>query len=492
MAQTKSATEMKKATESKLLEKAQKEFYSVVNTFILPLCDPRGTLKLENRPEKNSSLVSFYYDQNKISCLRFFPCVSTNNHVTPFYLEIKTYSSKSIVKRLNVILRELLKVMEYNCFDGKIRKQRDYGKSKRRCTSYKLKTLQLAFELGMCSWVAPNNGALILHSILCRMEEWAARTYEGKRVPFGFVVDFGAEADKNAASYLHFLSNDSSAVFTDGVFSGIKLDRNGKILSFITRNTPVKAVQTTQEMFVPHQFSDIGQHCFGKAIGVIVLTNGEILLVKQCAICFAKRGTKWVSFDWDRVYSKLLPYFLMGADDLITAQKKIKNIYKTLLDVSFSHVGGCLAFVRPDVSDTDISKIIKDRLDLAGIGELPAGVSAESKEKIAVLRYLLSDNNFFEIEAPLRKEILSLDGATVVSPDGSFYCAGSIVSVPGGSSHGGRTAAAKRLAALGVGIKISEDGYIEAYGSFNNAQNHASKACEAGNSDRLTILFKIR
>lgn len=178
----------------------------------------------------------------------------------------------------------------------------------------------------MCSWVAPNNGALILHSILCRMEEWAARTYEGKRVPFGFVVDFGAEADKNAASYLHFLSNDSSAVFTDGVFSGIKLDRNGKILSFITRNTPVKAVQTTQEMFVPHQFSDIGQHCFGKAIGVIVLTNGEILLVKQCAICFAKRGTKWVSFDWDRVYSKLLPYFLMGADDLITAQKKIKII----------------------------------------------------------------------------------------------------------------------------------------------------------------------
>lgn len=158
----------------------------------------------------------------------------------------------------------------------------------------------------------------------------------------------------------------------------------------------------------------------------------------------------------------------------------------------FSHVGGCLAFVRPDVSDTDISKIIKDRLDLAGIGKLPAGVSAESKEKIAVLRYLLSDNNFFEIEAPLRKEILSLDGATVVSPDGSFYCAGSIVSVPGGSSHGGRTAAAKRLAALGVGIKISEDGYIEAYGSFNNAQNHASKACEAGNSDRLTILFKIR
>lgn len=210
------------------------------------------------------------------------------------------------------------------------------------------------------------------------------------RVPFGFVWILALKRDKNAASYLHFLSNDSSAVFTDGVFSGIKLDRNGKILSFITRNTPVKAVQTTQEMFVPHQFSDIGQHCFGKAIGVIVLTNGEILLVKQCAICFAKRGTKWVSFDWDRVYSKLLPYFLMGADDLITAQKKIKIIYKTLLDVSFSHVGGCLAFVRPDVSDTDISKIIKDRLDLAGIGSyLPALVPRAKKRLLCcVICYL--------------------------------------------------------------------------------------------------------
>ena len=81
MAQTKSATEMKKATESKLLEKAQKEFYSVVNTFILPLCDPRGTLKLENRPEKNSSLVSFYYDQNKIEERSIMTCFESSHKI---------------------------------------------------------------------------------------------------------------------------------------------------------------------------------------------------------------------------------------------------------------------------------------------------------------------------------------------------------------------------------------------------------------------------
>ena len=95
---------------------------------------------------------------------------------------------------------------------------------------------------------------------------------------------------------------------------------------------------------------------------------------------------------------------------------------------------------------------------------------------------LIGKNNsirsFFDIDKELRKEILSLDGATVVSLDGSFYCAGSIVSVPGGSSGGGRTAAAKRLAELGVGIKISEDGYIEAYGrsiDFDNDKKERAR-----------------
>ena len=70
------------------------------------------------------------------------------------------------------------------------------------------------------------------------------------------------------------------------------------------------------------------------------------------------------------------------------------------------------------------SKIIKDRFDLSITGNPPEGVSEESKEKIEVLKYLLVENDmirsFFDIEKPLRKEILSLDGATVVSLDGSF------------------------------------------------------------------------
>lgn len=367
-------------------------------------------------------------------------------------------------------LREILKVSEYNCFNNSIHRQRNYGTKNCRHDSYKQRTFQLAFEMGMCTWLTSNyEKATVLHSILYRMQEWAGRTYEGKNVPFGLVVDFSADASPESVSYLHFLENDSSAVFSDGIFSGILLDKNGKLLSFLTRNTPVPKNVKNQDMFVPFQFIDIAQHCSKDSVGIIVLTSGEIILIKNRAVCFAKRGNKWVSFDWERVYTNLRPYFMLGADkNEASILNKIKEIYCTLLDVSFSHTGGCLAIVIPDIGTDEISKIIKDRFDLSITGNPPEGISEESKEKIEVLKYLLADKNsirsFFDVEKPLRKEILSLDGATVVSLDGSFYCAGSIVSVPGGSSSGGRAAAAKRLAQIGIGIKVSEDGYIEAFG----------------------------
>ena len=264
-----------------------------------------------------------------------------------------------------------------------------------------------------------------------------------------------------------------------------------QLLSFLTRSTPVPENFKNQDMFVPFQFVDIARHCTKEAIGIIVLTNGEIMLIKNRAVCFAKRGSKWVSFDWERVYINLRPYFLLGADkNEENIRSKIKDIYCTLLDVSFSHVGGCLAIVIPGIETEEISKIIKDRFDLSITGNLPKGVSEESKEKIEVLKYLLVDNDsirsFFDVEQPLRKEILSLDGATVVSLDGSFYCAGSIVAVPGGSSSGGRAAAAKRLAQLGVGIKVSEDGYIEAFGLA--IETEADKEW----SPRTIPLFKVK
>lgn len=471
---------------------AQKEFEEIITVYLLPLLDVRGKIKLKEIASNNLDLISYTQDKDGRNLLKIYPCISNRNSQSPFYYEVKTYSSLAIRKCLVSILREILKVSEYNCFNNTIRRQRHYGTKNCRSDSYKQRNFQLAFEMGMCTWLTQTyEKATVLHSILCKMQDWAGRTYEGKNVPFGLVVDFAENASAEAVSYLHFLENDSSAVFTDGIFSGIRLDRNGKLIKFLTRNTPPSENYENKEMFVPYQFYDIAQHCQQEAIGIFVLTNGEILLIKNGAVCFTKRGNKWVFFDWDRVYSNLRPYFLLGTKiDETSIRNKIRAIYCTLLDVSFAHTGGCLAIVVPGIETDEISKIIKDRFDLSIAGNPPEGISEENKEKIEILKYLLADNNsvrsFFDIEKPLRKEILSLDGATVVSLDGSFYCAGSIVAVPGGSSSGGRAAAAKRLAQIGVGIKVSEDGYIEAFGLPINETE------ENGESQRMIPLFKIK
>ena len=70
---------------------------------------------------------------------------------------------------------------------------------------------------------------------------------------------------------------------------------------------------------------------------------------------------------------------------------------------------------------------------------------------------------FQQLDRRLRQQILSMDGAVVLKHSGEVVAAGSIIKVPSGSTGGGRTAAARALSSLGLGIKISADGPITGY-----------------------------
>jgi hypothetical protein len=70
---------------------------------------------------------------------------------------------------------------------------------------------------------------------------------------------------------------------------------------------------------------------------------------------------------------------------------------------------------------------------------------------------------FQHLDRRLRQELLSLDGATVLTRKGEVLTAGAIVRVPGGSTGGGRRAAAIQLGKLGLAIKISADGPITGF-----------------------------
>lgn len=473
-----------KKTLNQRKNEAKDEFLEIVKTYVIPLLDIKGNCQLVDEPYNNKLFIEKTTDSSEV---RIFPLVSRHNIPSPFYVKAKLNNRYNIPKSLHRILAELLKVSEYNYSDFSIK--RFYGKEGARQSSYKHRAFNLAYELGICEWITQTEeDAVVLHTVIAQIINWSCRTYEGKKVPFGIVIDFNQEANDNNADYLSFLNNDSSAVFTDGVFSGILLDKNGRVLSFITRNTIVHSNNNGKQIFVPYQFEDIAKHCLGFTIGIIALKNGEIILIKDQAIVFAKRGSKWIYFNWECVYHNLRPYFLkdssLSESDIYD---RCQQLYCTMLDVSFAHSGGCIALIIPDKENSkEIKNIIKERIDLCCQGEFPNGISAESKEKMTIMSYLLSYHNsrmqsFFDIERVLRKEIIGLDGATVISLNGSFYCAGSIVSVTSGSSGGGRTAAAKKLSNLGVGIKISEDGYIEAFGLNLNES-----------SERIVRLFDFK
>lgn len=457
-------------------EAAKKDFSDIVRKYILPMFDTRGKVKFYDNTAKkiNSDLIMIEEDDIETVGL-FFPKIGSEKEPAPFYYKVGLYYVDSVKCAAESIMRELLKVAEYK-FDSDFAKKNHYGINAQSNASYKSRVFDLAYELGMCSSLTQKDEhAIVLHTVISRMVEWAARTYEGKNVPFGIVVDFSIPESNNSADYLHFLENDCSAVFTDGIFTGIQLDRKGNIKSFLTRECVPEKVIEGHDVFVPFQFENLARFCVGSAVGIIALTNGEILLIKDQAVKYAKRGRKWVFFDWDRVYGCLRPYFLKSIpieqqrpEDEQEILHKVKSIYCTLLDVSFSHSGGCLAIVLPEY-DVQVEKVVTERIDLFAKGGSMEGLKAAVREKVQVLTYLLSypENkmrSFFATAKQLRREILSLGGATVVSPNGAFYCAGSIVAVSGGSTGGGRTAAAKTLAQFGVGIKISEDGYIEAWG----------------------------
>ena len=166
----------------------------------------------------------------------------------------------------------------------------------------------------------------------------------------------------------------------------------------------------------------------------------------------------------------------------------LPQIYASTLDVSFAHTGGIIAVI------TDASKLggilsqcdnLLNGLSLEEIGDIlkreeekkkpsvaespteeEKGFSPDIKKRLfkrAVIQSLIQDQPFKMIDRKLRTELISMDGACILSQDGRICSVGAIIQNDSGSSGGGRSAAAKKLSNFGLAIKISTDGYIELF-----------------------------
>ncbi|HWY52516.1 MAG TPA: hypothetical protein VNW72_13650 [Chthoniobacterales bacterium] len=161
-----------------------------------------------------------------------------------------------------------------------------------------------------------------------------------------------------------------------------------------------------------------------------------------------RRG-RWVNFAHGSIVKQMSPG---GAG----SAKLRRAIYASALDVSFARSGGCIGLLRT----RDLKKFRND-----GILSPDDRIGTVQALKPMAATTLVSGRPFDSLPRTVRKELLGLDGALVLGPDGSVYAAGAILKLGkiNLGNQGGRSAAAKTLSKYGLGIKVSEDGMISGY-----------------------------
>lgn len=377
------------------------------------------------------------------------------------------------------ITKNILKSFLIHCsyeYQNNFRQQNRYTTTVARDNAWKM-----VIQEGIARWIFGRSSSEITAKFFDILEKWAVKTYEGKHVTLGFVVNPSAQKQAMLSfdELQTFLEDDSSAVLSDCIHSVMEIDRNCNLINYLSitknvteiktcelnNNVPLRFLHTVQQ-FVPKKSGKTGSD----KVGIFLLSNGDILIVKNGSTKFVKRNLRWLSMNNTSFITSL------GFDNQTTDtdfEVLLANIYASVLDVSFSHSGGLIAIVDPQkISELTRGKVLNpyNNLDLTAESALQEssslGFDEPKNEQIIrrnLLTKLLNGTTFSHADRKLRSELIALDGACIVGTDGKIYACGAIIQNDSGSSTGGRSSAAKKLSQYGVAIKISTDGYIEVY-----------------------------
>lgn len=270
--------------------------------------------------------------------------------------------------------------------------------------------------------------------VLEQLVEWAAWRYEGN--PISAAV--GIDPDVRGSVDLETVWDEAFApVLSNGLDTLLVVDPRGRLARL--RGLPSGRVAS----FAPYRFHQLAEWAHGGRIAVSLTRTGEILLFEKGALRFALRGGHWHHYTHEAAIAAL---------PLPRSRRARRAVYETLLDVSFARTGRCLAVVERSKAE-HLSRLVAAQ-DLL---RPPPPVAASAKANI--LRKAIGER-FVSIDRRLRAELLALDGATIRGSDGLVIAVGAIARIEAGSAGGGRLAAARTLATLGLGVKISQDGEV--------------------------------
>ena len=319
---------------------------------------------------------------------------------------------------------------------------------------YQGRVIGYAIEVGICKFLSDANYILLV-SVLNAFDSWSSRTYEGRKPTFSIVIDlndFRIVRDDNPL-ITDFLDKDFFAPLSNGVESGILVSSVGALLGYVDFAIDSNA---TNE-FAPARFISVANCATDNKVCFTLTNNGEILIFKDRKIFFSKRNGNWSYYNHDSTL-RAMP----GASTEVK-----KAMYETILDVSFSRTGGCLVAI-PYAKKNEL--IIDNGKSPNSVVKQDDLLGNPSSIKSQVIGRLIQGRKFHEISRVMRKELVGIDGATILQYQGEILAVGAIVKISGGSIGGGRLAATKTLAPFGTAIKISADGMVTAFKSDGNGQ----------------------
>lgn len=345
--------------------------------------------------------------------------------------------------------------------------------------SYLRRLNMTAIEKAICESITETASETLLN-IVTLLDSYSSRTYEGKRIDFGIIINETNDSE-NKIDRLHYhnmFKYDFFAVLSNGMQSCVEFDKDGYYIGHMSLER-----MRFKPTICSYDYISFARYCDSNRIGVVLDTNGDILIFKNRSMVYSKKRGVWNSYCHDEIITLLSNRSSASIKDIR------KSIYFTALDVSFAGTGGCLAYlnkgeVEQALTHIDIDDVLTERYFELKKSQLIENTKKRNKNSNAIdysnltyqeyvdkyektktssLKQTIAGRKFHELNRKLREELASIDGATIVDYDGTIIACGAIVRIEAGSSGGGRLAATNTLAKYGVSVKISQDGIMQAF-----------------------------
>ena len=296
--------------------------------------------------------------------------------------------------------------------------------------------------------------AATLYQVIQVYTQWSSETYEGQRLEHTTGICLNKQ--KSGGMSLYSLKNTDVAKILGSTNDTIMLlDKDGIIFGVENISTILGSYKKNLNTLAPVLLNDIALWAgMSGKIAIRLTAHGEILIFTGKSLVFAKRRSLWRCFPHKTLLDAMLSEEISKEDERLK-----KAVYLTLLDLAFSKQGACIGILAKEGNRHPALEGIKaDTL-----------LSAPSSEGMGrILKNVIGSHKFYELPRKIRMSLCSIDGALVLDRAGTVLAAGAIIRTNGSFlAGGGRTAAAQALAAEGIGIKVSSDGYVEIFTGHN-------------------------